>query len=258
MTSDSIFVGIIVITLVILLLIAGIIISIFISSRREIGQKMKMSSLQLAYEKELRNAELEVREQLLSQISRELHDHVGHTLTYMHLLIENKKLDSPDLSNEFEPLGELLGQASSQLRMLSRSMNPEFLSALTFQDAVQLEVERLSRFTRMEVDYRPGTVKYNTLDRDKLLMCFRIFQEILNNTIKHSKAEHLTIRSNYSDYLLRVSDNGVGFDPDQKVASGQASGLKNMSKRASLAGMEFTITSEPGQGTVCTLSVAQH
>ena len=51
----------------------------------------------VAYEKELRNAELEVREQLLSQISRELHDHVGHTLTYMHLLIENKKIDSPDL-----------------------------------------------------------------------------------------------------------------------------------------------------------------
>lgn len=115
MTDESLYIGIIVITLVILLLVASVVISIFLSNRQRLKQEMKMSQIELDYEKELRNADLEVREQLMTQVSRELHDNVGHTLIYMRLIIENKKLDTPDIAETFGPFEELLDQASNQL-----------------------------------------------------------------------------------------------------------------------------------------------
>jgi two-component system, NarL family, sensor kinase len=256
MNDESLYIGIIVITLVILLLVASVIISIFISNRQRLRQEMKMSQLELIYEKELRNAELEVREQLISHVSRELHDHVGHTLTYMRLIIENRKLDSPEVAASFKPFEELLDQASGQLRLLSRSMNMDYLSGLTFQDAINEEVDRLSGFTTMDVEYRPGTFKYPNMDKDQMLMSFRIFQELINNTIKHAEATKLTVKSNSPDFLLQVTDNGKGFSLDDTINSGKANGLKNMKKRAALAKLNLTIKSEENKGTTVTLHLA--
>lgn len=255
MNDQTIFAGIIVTTLVILLLIAGIIISVFIANRQRMQQNIRLSQIELDYANELRSAEFEVKEQLKTHISRELHDHVGHTLTYMRLMIENKKLDIPELVPTFSPLEELLEQASTQLRLLSRSMNTDYLSGLTFQDAIQQETDRLIRFTRMQVDYRPGTTKYADLDKDQMLMSFRIFQEILNNAIKHSNADQLTIRSNNSEFLLQVSDDGQGFNVNEVLSSGKASGLTNLKKRAQLAKLNLQIESNPMEGTTYTLLI---
>lgn len=255
MTEHSIYIGIVVVTLIILLLIASIIISVFVANRQRLRQEMKMSDLKLSYEKELRNAELELREQLMSHVSRELHDHVGHTLLNMQLIIENRKLDDPQRSEQLKPFEELLKDASDQLRLLSRSLSQEYLSSLSFQEAIHKEVERLSEFSTMKVNYVPGTKKYGTLDKDQLLMSYRIFQEIINNVIRHSGASEFTVRSNFQDYLLKVEDNGKGFNPEEVFASGKASGLKNIRKRASLAGLDLNIQSLENQGTTITLSL---
>jgi signal transduction histidine kinase len=255
MTDQSLYIGIVVVTLIILLLIASIIISVFVANRQRLRQEMNIAEMKLSYEKELRNAELELREQLMSHVSRELHDHVGHTLLNMQLIIENRKLDNPEKADQLKPFEELLHEASDQLRMLSRSLNQEYLSNLTFQDAILKEVERLSEFSSMRVIYVPGTRKYGTLDKDQLLMCYRIFQEILNNVIRHSGASELTVRSNFQDYLLKVEDNGEGFNPEEVFTEGKASGLKNIRKRASLAGLDLNIQSSPGQGTIITLCI---
>ncbi|MEZ5172154.1 MAG: ATP-binding protein [Bacteroidia bacterium] len=191
----------------------------------------------------------------MSYLSRELHDHVGHTLLNMQLIIENRKLDNPEEYKNLMPFESLLNEAGDQLRQLSRSLNQEYLSRLSFQEAINKEMERLSEFSTMEVKYIPGTVKYGSLDRDQLLMSYRIFQEIINNIIRHSQASSFTVRSNNQDYLLKVEDNGKGFHTEQILASGKASGLRNIMKRAALAGLELDIQSAEGRGTTITLSM---
>lgn len=255
MTDQSLYIGVVLVTLIILLLIASVIISVFLSSRQRLKQDVQLSELKLVYEKELRNAELELTEQLMSHIGRELHDNVGHTLLNMQLIIENQKIDSPQANPQLNQFGELLLQAVDQLRMLSRSLSHDYLSGLSFQDAIHKEIERLEAYSSMKAKYIPGTRKYDTLDKDQLLMSYRIFQEVINNIVRHSKATSITVRSNFNDYLLKIEDNGVGFNFNNVLNSSNASGLKNIIKRASLAGLDLKIDSSIGNGTTITLAL---
>ena len=81
---------------------------------------------------------------------------------------------------------------------------------------------------------------------------YRIAQESLNNALKHSQATHLilSLHTTPKEALLRIEDNGIGFDM-QQFSSGM--GLSNMEHRAAQAGATLTIISAPRQGTTITL-----
>jgi signal transduction histidine kinase len=82
-----------------------------------------------------------------------------------------------------------------------------------------------------------------------------MFQEMLNNILKHSKAKQITVRITYledDNFSLEVEDNGQGFnvtEKQQSVSSSKGVGLKSMFNRAHLIGATFNISSEVGKGT---------
>lgn len=255
MKDFDLYLGVIVLTLALSLLIAGVIITVILATRQRLNQEMKIAAMELAYEKELREAETELQEQLMAHFARELHDNIGHTLTYMRLQIENKKLDEPSLEQAFEPVEELLTQASDQIRLLSRSMNTDFIQELGLKRSIELEINRLQKMTKKDVEYIEGHENKDVLDKNQQLMAYRIFQEILNNSIKHSGATKYSIRSFNQAYLLQVEDNGQGFSTDEVNYSFKASGLTNMKKRASLANMQLDIETAPNKGCKITLKL---
>ena len=79
---------------------------------------------------------------------------------------------------------------------------------------------------------------------------FRIFQEILTNVARHSRATRVDIELDISDerVALVVVDNGVGI-PDADVRGGKSLGLLGMQERALLFGGEVSLTGTPGHGT---------
>ena len=82
---DDILVTFITVTLLILLLVAGIFITLIISSRERLQQQMALADARLAFERELRSVETEVTESMMSQFARELHDNIGQMLTALHI-----------------------------------------------------------------------------------------------------------------------------------------------------------------------------
>lgn len=235
-------------TLVILLLIAGIVISVFISKRQRLQQEIKLDKMELAYQKELRNAEAEIGEQVLTHIARELHDNIGQMLTYMYLQLQNKKLDDPELTDTLQPIEETVTMTSEQVRLLSRSLNTDFINKQGFTASLQTEVKRLQQLGKPIVHFyidSPDT----RLDNNQSLIAFRIFQEIINNALKHARARNIFISvSNAPNFNLEVRDDGTGFDYKSTLASAKASGLQNMVKRASLAGLTLFVESSSGNG----------
>jgi len=242
--SELVF-GIVCSTIAIVLLASGILLVLFIGNRQRLQQKMQQ---EIDYEKELRRAETEISEQLMERFAQELHDNIGHSLTCIRMHIENKKLDVPELQELFEPIDIYLGEASDQLRSLSRSFNTDYISSLGFIGAVSLEVKRLQQLKRFSITFEYEDEPIN-LDVNQELMGFRIFQEILHNVNRHSGAKHLLIRlNNDNGFTLIVQDDGIGFDVHQTLQSSNASGLRNILKRSALAKLNCTITSENGLG----------
>lgn len=235
-------------TLLILLLIAGIVITFFLANRQRVEQEVVLAETKLSFEKEIRQMESEVSEGLMAQFSNELHDNVGQLLTAMHIEIENQKFDFPDNEKKFESLGRYLSEVTQQLRLLGKTMNTDFIGDSGLLAAVQVEVERLNSLRRFTVELE---VEGNTseLEKDQELIVFRIFQEIIQNALKHSEAKTLNVNLKLNEFCLEIRDDGKGFDYAEKLEKNNVSGLRNMKKRASLAKLECDISSKVGEGT---------
>ncbi len=242
-------------TIAIIILIMAIVLGMIKSSRDKVRHEAELAQIEIAFQKELREADIEVGEFLRSQFARELHDNIGHTLTYMRLHIETGKLDNPENEVVFQPIEALLDNASEQVRMLSRSMNSDYLTQVGFTYAVKMECDRLQKASGMEINVKEGEIEFISQQKDRELMAFRIFQEIITNNIKHAKATKLDVILNIDNTLLSVVDNGVGFDLEATLKTNRASGIKNIIKRAQLAGFGCKINSAPKEGCSYQLTV---
>jgi signal transduction histidine kinase len=254
MFANDIAFTVIVTTLLILLLIAGVIITIFLANRRHVQQEVKIAFMQTNYEKELRVVENEVQEQTLNNISRELHDNIGQLLTLMRIQIEQEKIDKPEIMATLAPLDATLTDTIQQLRLLSHSLNSDVLEQNGLLQMITQEADRLRWFKKIAIHLQHDDTEPK-LSKDQRIMIFRIFQELLNNILKHAGAKNIHVQLKGKDkFTLLLSDDGKGFYLQQTMRSGGGSGLKNMTKRAALANLHFHIDTAIGKGSTFTLS----
>ena len=245
---NEIALSIILVTLLILLLIAGIAISFFLANQQRMRQERLLSETKTNFERELRQVEQEVSEHVMGQFARELHDNIGQTLTSMNFEIENRKHDHPEHKEGYATIQIYLAEATKQLRLLSRTLNNDFIGHSGLYGAIQLEVDRLNALKRFVVSLKMDA-GVSTLKRDQELMVFRMLQEIAQNVLKHSEAKNLFISLKSNPFELTVTDDGKGFDYDEVFQSNKASGLRNILKRAELAALNCTIHTKLGEGT---------
>lgn len=254
MFQDDIALTILVTTLLILLLIAGVIITMILANRRHVQQEVKMAQMQVEYEQELRTVENEVQEQVLGNVARELHDNIGQLLTLLRIQLEQEKLDDEVMTERLAPLDSTLTDTIDQVRLLSHSLNTDYLENNGLEYAIEKEVNRLSALKRLQVHWEYDGVTPG-FDKGKRIMVFRMLQEVLNNTLKHARARNLYIELKAKDsFCLEIRDDGRGFDKEQVMANGKGSGLTNLVKRARLAGINLEISSTIGKGSIFTFS----
>jgi signal transduction histidine kinase len=247
---SAIILAIVTATLVILLLIVGIAFSFSLIKRQKERQIMELTETKLNFEKEIRLVETEVTEQVLSHVASELHDNIGQMLTAMHIQIENQTLDFPETEKAYTPLKKYLTNVTQQVRSLSKSLNNDFIFQAGLVKSIQAEVNRLNELRRFDVQLETDTEEVS-LQKDQELMVFRIFQEISQNALKHSRAKNLwvNIKEKPNTFELEIKDDGVGFDVIEIEKTSDGSGLKNIIKRADLAGLTCDLKSEIGRGT---------
>lgn len=213
-----------------------------------------MAQMQVEYERELRMVENEVQEQVLTNVARELHDNIGQLLTLIRLQLEQEKLDSDEIAQKLAPVDNTLSDTIDQVRMLSHSLNTDYLETQGLNYAIEKEVDRLSKLRKLKVHWNTDGIE-PSFDKGKRIMIFRMLQEVLNNALKHATAKNIYITMKAGDgFLLEVKDDGRGFDKEQVLATGKGSGLNNLQKRAKLAEVSLHITSAIGKGSIFTFS----
>lgn len=237
------------ITVVILLALVAIIItlfSVFVKRKNKLLEEQSLAKE--AFNKELSEIQIEIREETLRNISWELHDNIGQLMTLAKIQAQ-MAVDTPE---NFEEVAETIGNAIQELRALSKLINPEALKSLSLKEALQLEIERFNRLNFIKATLKVEGVP-NRLSSDNEIILFRILQEFFSNTIKHSKASELKVRLTYTPTSLYIeaSDDGVGFSTTSDFAG---IGMKNMKNRAKVIKAELRIHSEKEKGTTLELA----
>jgi signal transduction histidine kinase len=188
-----------------------------------------------------------------TRIARELHDDIGQALAILRIqmlragqpvsgMIGKRHPTIPQLCDNLKMLAEKVSRISHQLH----SAELEYLGLAV---AVQGHCREFSEKYKIPVECTCAGIPED-LDDLVALSLLRIVQEALYNAGKYSQAGSIQValEASDTDLSLLISDDGVGFDPEEaKLAAGL--GLISMRERTYLAGGEFKILSEPGQGT---------
>lgn len=199
-----------------------------------------------------------VREQERNRIARDIHDDLGQ-----HLLALKIELSLMQASSSVTParlhqqVGGLLRGVELTIGSLRSIIND--LRPLALEQGLQTAMEtHLSEFSRVngirhELEAGPDAFLPNR-DRAVDAMLFRILQESLANVVRHAQATEVKIalRRDGDQLTMRVRDNGIGM-AGQPASRG--CGLVGIADRVSAAGGQFAIDSEPGAGTLLSLSV---
>jgi signal transduction histidine kinase len=184
-------------------------------------------------------------------LARELHEELAQILAGLQLNLSALSLrhatDSPKLREQLQQNMELTDQALIVTRNISTVLRPV---ALDMGIAASLEwlANRFSNQSgiQCEVDIEESAAK---LGENYAIALFRIVQESLTNVAKHAKADHvdITFERSASHYILKIRDNGIGFDLGAKKTA--SLGLVGIQERALALGGVVSINSRPGSGT---------
>jgi len=250
-------IAVIIISIVILLIIISVVVLLLTvyydnTKKRLLKEKRVLKTM---YEQALLQTKNEIQEQTLTNVSREIHDNITQVLSFVKLnLAMTGSLSETEKAQKVDESRKLVAQAISDLRDLSKSMSFEHIVKLGLAATIQIEADRINKSGVVNADFEVEGDTYPLGDQRELVL-FRIFQEALNNTLKHSGAKLLKINLRYSEqiFILTIADDGAGFLNNGLQNDG--SGLKNMQSRATLIGAVLTINSEPGKGCCIKITI---
>jgi PAS domain S-box-containing protein len=190
------------------------------------------------------------------RISRELHDQMGQSLAALLLGLKTLKdsvSEEPTLES-IHHLQEITNRIADEMHSLIRELRPTALDDLGLQTALANYLEEWSQRSSVTIDFHANGLLDQRLGTQLESTIYRIVQEAVNNTIKHAKAQNISIilEKRGDRVLLIVEDDGIGFDAEALLNTpvrNRRFGLLGMQERVALVGGSLSIESTPGVGT---------
>jgi len=191
------------------------------------------------------------------RIARELHDATGQSLTAIALGLRGIETvldgDPPELVAQIRELQSFSTNALGELRQIIAGLRPSQLDDLGLVAAIQWYVQEFEKRRAIAAHFIVEGRRVRLLAEYEIVL-FRIVQEALTNVAKHARARQAEVKLEFSPAQIEVTirDNGRGFDPKlisyhKRPHAGW--GLLGIQERALLLGGQFTLDSQPGQGT---------
>jgi len=182
------------------------------------------------------------------RMARDLHDEVGSNLGAIALLSEVVAKQTPGLAEELIEIRRVAAHTIDSLRDIVWFLDP---AADTMSELV-LRMKETTRTMLRGAAFEFVANGEEEAPKPSLELrrnVFPMFKEIIHNVARHAQATRVKIELQCAKrlLLLRVQDNGIGFD-EQQIREGN--GLKNLRRRAADLGGTVEIRSVPGSGTL--------
>ena len=194
----------------------------------------------------------EILENERHRLARELHDSVSQQLFAAMMIMSalNETIEqganTTDFSKQIQMVAKILSMAQSEMRALLLHLRPINLEGRSLKQGIEQLLVELQSKVELKIIYDVEEVSIQPSIENEL---FRVVQELLSNTLRHAKASELELYLNQSanQLVLRIQDDGVGFDTSKKKAGSY--GLLNVKERISSVGGTVKIISILNQGT---------
>jgi signal transduction histidine kinase len=239
------------VSLLILMLATAVVMFFNIYLKRKNKLLLERERISIQFEQTLLQSKVEIQEQTFHDISQELHDNIGQVLSLVSIHLNT--LDPGQHGSKITLMDELLGKAITDLRNLSHSLDADFIRDNGWTGPVQKLLSTLQNTgkftTRIQLDE-----ELPPLGNEKPIILFRMIQEVIHNITKHAEASIIcfTAKKETGRLLITIKDNGKGFS-DKAISDG--AGLRNLGNRAKMINADLAISSQPGTGTLVTISI---
>lgn len=236
-------------------------------SRRKIAEHTMNSKNRAEIEKKINQQKfrsvliLEGQEEERKRIAMDIHDGIGQMLTSLKYQIESIDLSQDAKARQkISEVDQLIKEIIKEVRKVTFNLKPTVLGDYGLQAGLNVFIQEIGKLTGIDLQYRTsGSI--GRLPQKIENNIFRIIQEAINNAIKYSGADRITVslKQVENELMITVKDEGKGFDP--KLAEARSSNLEsgrgffNMYERTEYVNGSLEIQSEPGQGTTVRLTV---
>jgi len=200
---------------------------------------------------------IDIQERERESLSREIHDNIGQLLSALKMGLSRINKKMPDelstIKDQLSELAYLVNKTIKEIRGLSHALHPPLIKDLGLISALEELCQEFKSYSEIKIKWNFEQIQ-KPLQSITNITIYRLFQEGLNNILKHSRATeaYLTLTSSENTINVIIEDNGVGFlveDVFSLLKNTKSLGLISMRERLALIGGELKIISGPAKGT---------
>lgn len=206
-----------------------------------------------ATERKLIESTVEIEQKERHRFATDLHDGLGSLLSSVNLylkILEAEVQEGKDVSERIVHLKQLSDLSLQSAEAVINNLEPLFLSKYGLIVSLNRMCQRMNKLDQIQFDF--NTDDFNLLlSKSTELILYRIFSELFNNAVKHSKATTvwMSLRNVKQNVYIRYTDNGIGFDHNQIQFQDETKlGIKSIISRIESLGGTYQINSKPGSG----------
>lgn len=215
MSDKGLFLIIVISIIVVIVLALGVVVLYNAFQSRILKELEEAHEKEIKYKNSIIENTIEVQERERLRIAKDLHDDIGSKLSIVNLNINLLKssIDSNDkLDIILDHIESSLTDSITQTRLISHNLYPPILEKFGIKSALESLSKEITRTGELKVTTEIEN-EWKEFSKSSELHIYRIFQELIHNTIKHAKASEVFISSKEEDGRLKLTyeDNGKGI-----------------------------------------------
>lgn len=234
-----------------------LILSYYIFQKTKAKSGLEETDEEEQYNLEITKTKLEIQQNLLKNISWELHDNIGQLLSTAHLEISMlADKENSRTRDSFYRISDLISGSLQEIRSISRNIKHETIGHFDLVESIKNDLSRIQKLNFLKTELILLGEPW-TLNKNDTLFLFRIVQDFFDRSVHYSKAKKLTVILVFTPNELQITlrDDGEAYIPDEDESD---SGLFILNNRAQFIGTQVKKGSVSTKGRKLKLTYPRH